>query len=66
MIHFILNIEEKPVWKSCFECCFECCFQTSKTDPNGKDHVKTNLILLQLNSLYTNGAENQAVVCCDN
>ena len=45
----------------------KCCFQTSKTDPSGKGHAKTNLIiLLQINSLYTNGTENQVVVCCDN
>ena len=39
-------------------------FRTSKTDPNGKGHAKTNL--LQINSLYTHGTENQVVVCCDN
>ena len=39
-------------------------FQTSKTDPNGKGHAKTNL--LQINSLSTHGTENQVVVCCDN
>ena len=42
-------------------------FQTSKTDLNGKgDDAKTNLIFLQINSLYTHGTENQVVVCCDN
>ena len=49
----------------------EFCFQTSKIDPNGKGHAKSkdikhNLRLLQINSLYTNGPENQVVVCCDN
>ena len=45
----------------------ECCFQTSKTDPNGKGHAKTNIkILLQINCLYTHGTENQVVACCDN
>ena len=63
MIHFILNKKaslEKLFWV------IECCFQTSKTDANGKSHAKTNLILLQINSLYTYGTENQVVVCCDN
>ena len=55
----------------------ECCFQTSKTDPTEKaknkdmTRIKTSsigdsLILLQINSLYTNGPEKQVVVCCDN
>ena len=65
MIYFILNIEEKAGLDKLFWV-IECCFQTSKIDPNGKIHAKTNLILLQINSLYTNGTENQVVVCCDN
>ena len=28
--------------------------------------IGDSLILLQINSLYTNGPEKQAVVCCDN
>ena len=45
---------------------FRMVFSNTKTDPNGKDHAKTNLTLLQINGLYTNGTENQVVVCCDN
>ena len=63
MIHYILNKKaslEKLFWV------IECCFQTSKTVPNGKGHAKTNLILLQINSLHTHGTENQVVVCCGN
>ena len=55
MIHLILNKKaslEKLFWV------IECCFQTSKTDPNGKGHAKTNLISLQINSLYTHGTDN--------
>ena len=64
IIHFILNIEKASLEKLFWV--IECCFQTSKTDPNGKGHAKTNLILLQINSLYTHGTENQVAVCCDN
>ena len=64
MLHLILNIEKTSLEKLFWV--IECCFQTSKTDPNGKGHAKTNLILLQINSLYTHGTENQVVVCCDN
>ena len=28
--------------------------------------IGDSLILLQINSLYTNGPEKQVVVCCDN
>ena len=65
MIHFILNIEKKNSLEKLF-LVIECCFQTSKTDPNGKGHAKTNLILLLINSLYTHDTENQVAVCCDN
>ena len=41
-------------------------FSNIKNLYNGKGHAKTNLILLQINGLYTHGTENQAVVCCDN
>ena len=64
MIHFILNIEKSRLEKLFWV--IECCFRTSKTYPNGKGRAKANLILLQINSLYTHGTENQAVVCCDN
>ena len=64
MIHFILNIEKSQLEKLFWV--IECCFQTSKTDPKGKGHSKTNLALLHMNSLYTNGGENQVVVCCHN
>ena len=64
MIQFILNIEKSQFGKAVWV--IECCFQTSKTDPNGKGNAKTNLTLLQINSLYTIGTENQVVVCCDN
>ena len=64
MIHFILIIEKASLEKLFWV--MECCFQTSKTYPNGKCHAKTSLILLQINSLYTHGTENQDVVCCDN
>ena len=66
MIQFILNIEKSQFGKAVWV--IECCFQTSKTYPNGKGHAKANLILLQVNSLYTraHGTENQVVVCCDN
>ena len=64
MIHFILNIEKASLEK--FFWVIECCFQTSKTYPNEKGHAKTDLILLQINSLYTHGTENQVAVCCDN
>ena len=30
------------------------------------EDIKHSLILLQINSLYTNGPEKQVVVCCDN
>ena len=64
MLHFILNIEKSQFGKAVLG--YRMLFQTSKTDPNGKGHAKTNLILLQINSLYTHGSENQVVVCCDN
>ena len=64
MIHFILNIEKSRFGKVVLD--YRMLFQTSKTDPNGKGHAKTNLILLQINSLYTHGTENQVLVCCDN
>ena len=65
MIQFILNIQKEASLEKLFWV-IECCFQTSKTYTNGKGHDKANLILLQINSLYTHGTENQAVVCCDN
>ena len=70
MIQFIRDIEKKAGLEKLFRV-IEFCFQTSKTDPNGKGHAKSkyikhNLILLQINSLYTNGPENQVVVCWDN
>ena len=61
--HFILQKEassEKLFWV------IKCCFQISKTDPNGKSHVKNDSILLQITSLYTNSPLKQIVVCCDN
>ena len=64
MMHFILNIEKSQFEKAVLG--YRMLFQTSKTDPNGKDHAKTKVILLQINSLYTHGTENQVVVCCDN
>ena len=63
-MHFILNIEKSQFGKAALG--YRMLFQTSKTDPNGKGHAKTNLILLQVNSLYTHDTENQVVVCCDN
>ena len=57
MMHFILNIEKSQFGKAVYGMLF----QTSKTDPNGKGHAKTNL--LQIISLYTHGTENQVVVC---
>ena len=66
MIHFNLSIEKSQFrTESCFGLS-NACFQTSKTDPNGKGHAKTNLTLLQINSPHTNGSQNQVVVCCDN
>ena len=62
MMHFILNIGKSQFGKAVLG--YRMLFQTSKTDPNGKGHAKTNL--LQINSLYTHGTENQVVVCCDN
>ena len=50
MMHFILNIEKSKFGKAVLG--YQTLFQTSKTDPNGKGHAKTNLILLQINSLY--------------
>ena len=62
MMHFILNIKKSQFGKAVLG--YRMPFQTAKTDPNGKDHAKTNL--LQINSLYTHGTENWVVVCCDN
>ena len=64
MMHFILNIEKSQFGKAVLG--YRMLFQTSKTDPNGKGNANTNYILLQINSLYTHGTENQVVVCCDN
>ena len=63
-MHFILNTEKSQFGKTVLG--YRMLFQTSETDPNGKGHAKTDLILLQINSLYTHGSENQVVVCCDN
>ena len=62
MMHFILNIEKSQIGKEVLG--YRMLFRTSKTDPNGKGHAKTNL--LRINSLYTHGTENQVVACCDN
>ena len=61
-MHFILNIEKSEFGKAVLGHRMLC--QTSETDPNGKGHAKTHL--LQINSMYTHGTENQVVVCCDN
>ena len=58
MMHFILNIEKSQFGKAVLG--YRMLLQRSKTDPNGKGHAKTNL--LQINSSYTHGTENQAVV----
>ena len=68
--YILFKILEKASLEKLFQV-VRCCFRTSKTDPNGKGHAKSkdikhNLILLQINSLYRNGPENQVVACCDN
>ena len=64
MIHFILNIEKSQfITESCFGLS-NTVFKHQRLIQTEK--AKTNLTLLQINSLCTNSTENQVVVCCDN